>query len=66
MTVKKPVHPGAIVRDDCLKPLAFSISEGARRLGMQLTDSAEIYAEIYSSDEETMVWTDAGLSNWPE
>lgn len=66
MAVKKPVHPGAIVREDCLKPLVLSISEGARRLCMQLADSAEIYAEIYSSGEETMVWTGAGLSNWSE
>lgn len=34
MAVKKPVHPGAIVREDCLKPFALSISEGARRLGV--------------------------------
>ena len=34
MAMKNPVHPGAIVREDCLKPLAFSVSEGARRLGV--------------------------------
>lgn len=34
MAMKKPMHPGAIVREDCLKPLALSISEGARRLGV--------------------------------
>lgn len=34
MPMKKPVHPGVIVREDCLKPLALSISEGARRLGV--------------------------------
>ena len=34
MTMKSPVHPGAIVREDCLKPLGLSVSEGARRLGV--------------------------------
>ena len=34
MAMKNPVHPGVIVREDCLKPLALSVSEGARRLGV--------------------------------
>lgn len=34
MAMKDPVHPGVIVREDCLKPLALSVSEGARRLGV--------------------------------
>ncbi len=32
MAMKNPVHPGAIVREDCLKPLELSVTEGARRL----------------------------------
>ena len=27
-----PVHPGAIVREECLRPLGLSVTEGARRL----------------------------------
>ena len=34
MAINNPVHPGAIVREDCLKPLSLSVSEGARRLGV--------------------------------
>ena len=34
MAMKDPVHPGAIVREDCLKPSSLSVSEGARRLGV--------------------------------
>ncbi len=34
MAKKNPVHPGAIVREDCLKPLGLSVSESARRLGV--------------------------------
>ncbi len=32
--MKNPVHPGAILREDCLKPLGLSVTEGARRLGV--------------------------------
>jgi addiction module HigA family antidote len=32
--MKNPVHPGAIVREDCLKPLELSVTEGARKLGV--------------------------------
>ena len=34
MAMKNPVHPGAIVREDCLKPAGLSVTEGARRLGV--------------------------------
>jgi len=34
MAMKNPVHPGAIVREDCLKPLGLTVTEGARRLGV--------------------------------
>ena len=34
MPMKNPVHPGAIVREDCLKALGLSVSEAAKRLGV--------------------------------
>lgn len=34
MAMTDPVHPGAIVREECLKPLGLSVTEGARRLGV--------------------------------
>ena len=34
MAIKNPVHPGAIVREDCLKPLEMTVTEGAKRLGV--------------------------------
>ena len=34
MAMNNPVHPGAIVREDCLKPLGLSVTEGAKRLGI--------------------------------
>ena len=34
MTMKNPVRPGAIVREDCLKPLRLSVTQGAKNLGV--------------------------------
>jgi addiction module HigA family antidote len=34
MPMKNPVHPGRIVRHDCLEPLALSVTEGSRVLGV--------------------------------
>ena len=35
MAIKNPVHPGAIVREDCLNSLSLSVTEGAKRLGVR-------------------------------
>ena len=35
-------------------------------LRRQATESAEIYAELYSKDNETREWTDVALLGWPE
>ncbi len=34
MAMKNPVHPGRIVRHDCLEPLELSVTEGAKILGV--------------------------------
>ena len=34
MAMKHPVHPGALVSEDCLKPLGLSVTEAAKRLGV--------------------------------
>lgn len=34
MAMNNSVHPGAIVREDCLRPLGLSVTEGAKRLGV--------------------------------
>lgn len=34
MTMKHPVHPGEIVREDCLKAVGLTVTEAARRLGV--------------------------------
>lgn len=34
MPMKNPVHPGRIVRHDCLEPLGLSVTDGAKILGV--------------------------------
>ena len=34
MVMKNPEHPGAIVREECLKPLGLSVTEAAKHLGV--------------------------------
>jgi len=34
MPMKNPVHPGLIVRHDCLEPLGLSVTKAARILGV--------------------------------
>ena len=34
MPMKDPVHPGRIVRHDCLEPLALTVTKGAKVLGV--------------------------------
>jgi addiction module HigA family antidote len=34
MPMKNPVHPGLIVRHDCLEPLGLTVTEGAKVLGV--------------------------------
>ncbi len=34
MPMKNPVHPGSIVRHDCLEPLGLSVTAGAKILGV--------------------------------
>jgi antitoxin HigA-1 len=34
MPMKNPVHPGSVVRHDCLEPLDLSVTAGAKVLGV--------------------------------
>jgi addiction module HigA family antidote len=34
MAMKNPVHPGRIVKEDCLRELGLSVTEAAKHLGI--------------------------------
>lgn len=55
--------------------LALALPEGQKRklittleqdlATSSLSQSAELYAEVYQEDEETQEWTAAAIQNWP-
>lgn len=34
MATRQPVHPGSIVREDCLRPLGLTVTQAATHLGV--------------------------------
>ena len=34
MRMKKPPHPGRIIRKECIEPLGVTVTEAAKRLGL--------------------------------
>ena len=34
MPMKNPVHPGSIIREDCLEPLGLTVTQAAKILGV--------------------------------
>lgn len=78
MAMKNPVHPGAIVREDCLKPLGLTVTEGARRLGVGrqtlsnlVNEKAAVSIEMayrlskaFGSTPETWLGMQTALDRW--
>ena len=51
--MKNPVHPGRIVRHDCLEPLGLSVTAGAKILGVISPEMAIRLTKAFGSTEET-------------
>ncbi|MGH8962108.1 MAG: HigA family addiction module antitoxin [Jatrophihabitantaceae bacterium] len=45
MTMKNPVHPGAILREDVLADLGLSLTEAAERLGVSRVTLSRVVNE---------------------
>lgn len=43
--MKNPVHPGRILREDCLEPLGLSVTKAARVLGVTRRARAKVVNE---------------------
>lgn len=66
MAMKNPVHPGVIVREDCLKPLNVSITEGAKRLGVGRQALSNLVNEKSSVSIEMAYRLSKALGSTPE
>ncbi len=45
MAMKSPVHPGSIVRHDCLEPLGLSVTDAAKALGVNRTTLSKLVSQ---------------------
>ena len=66
MAMKNPVHPGAIVREDCLKPLDLSVTAGAKRLGVGRQTLSNLVNEKVSVSIEMAYRLSKAFGSTPE
>ena len=66
MAMKNPVHPGALVREDCLKPLGLSVTEGAKRLGVRRQTLSNLVNEKASVSIEMAYRLSKAFGSTPE
>ena len=45
MAMKNPVHPGSIVKHDCLEPLGLSVTDTAKALGVNRTTLSKLVSK---------------------
>lgn len=66
MAMTNPVHPGAVVREECLKPLGMSVTEGARRLGVGRQTLSNLVNERASVSTEMVYRLSKAFGSTPE
>lgn len=66
MAMKDPVHPGVIVREECLKPLGLSVTEGASRLGVRRQTLSNLINEKASISIEMAYRLSKAFGSTPE
>jgi len=66
MVMKNPVHPGAIVREDCLKPLGLTVTEAAKRLGVGRQALSNLVNEKAAVSIEMAYRLSKGFGSTPE
>ena len=66
MAMKNPVHPGVIVREECLKPLGLSVTEGASRLGVGRQTLSKLVNEKASISIEMAYRLSKAFGSTPE
>jgi addiction module HigA family antidote len=64
--MKSPVHPGRIVRDDCLEPLGLSVTAGAEVLGVTRQTLNNIVNEKSGISPEMAIRLSKAFGSTPE
>ena len=66
MAMHAPVHPGSIVREDCLAPLGLSVTQGAKRLGVGRQTLSNLVNEKASVSVEMAYRLSKAFGSTPE
>ena len=66
MAMSNPAHPGAIVREDCLKPLGLSVTEGVKRLSIGRQTHSNLINEKSSVSIEMACRLSKAFGSTPE
>jgi len=66
MAMKNPVHPGAIIREDCLKDLGLTVTDAARRLGVGRPALSSLINERASVSIEMAYRLSKGFGSTPD
>lgn len=66
MAMKMPVHPGKIVRHDCLAPLGLSVAAAARVLGVTRHALRSVVNERAGVSAEMAIRLSKGFGSTPE
>ncbi len=68
MPMKNPPHPGRIIRQECLEPLALSVTDGAKALGVSRNALSELVNERRGVSPEMAIRLDkafgGGADTW--
>lgn len=66
MPMKKPPHPGRIVRQECLEPLGLSVTDGAKALGVSRNALSELINERRGISPEMAIRLAKAFGSTPE
>ena len=66
MPMKNPVHPGRIVREDCLEPLGLSVTEAAKVLGVTRQALNNVVNEKSAISPEMAIRLSKAFGSTPE
>lgn len=64
--MKQTIHPGAIVRADCLEPLGLTVTEGAKALGVSRQALNNLVNEKAGISSEMAVRLSKAFGSTPE
>jgi addiction module HigA family antidote len=66
MRMKKPPHPGRIVRQECIEPLNLTVTEAAKRLGVTRQTLNNVVNEKASISPEMAIRLSKAFGSSPE